>query len=109
MFQHLRKVTPLITKLINNASEDHYFLQSVLADVAKADPFVSRLLCLHQQVHGDIDHRLKPARKPLLLMRTDFMDDRQLGAKVQDCSTPWRAVTHLQYRVVLSGQRQLNY
>ena len=82
VFQHLRKVTPLITKLINNISEDHDFLQSALGDVAKADPFFGRLLSLHQQVHGDIEHRLTPIRKPLLLMRTDFMDDRQHGAKV---------------------------
>lgn len=81
-FDHLCKVTPLITKLINNVSEDHDFLQSALSDVAKADPFFGRLLSLHQQAHGDIDHRLTPARKPLLLMRTDFMDDRQHGAKV---------------------------
>ncbi len=81
-FKHLRKVTPLITKLIYNISEDHGFLQSALADVAKADPFFARLFSLHQQAHGDIEHRFKPARKPLLLMRTDFMDDRQHGAKV---------------------------
>ncbi|UGA53620.1 glutathione synthase [Vibrio sp. VB16] len=82
VFQHLRKVTPLISKLINNVSEDHDFLQSALDDVAKADPFFGRLLSLHQQAHGDTEHRFTPARKPLLLMRTDFMDDRQHGAKV---------------------------
>ncbi|HBY87380.1 MAG TPA: glutathione synthase [Colwellia sp.] len=82
VFQHLGKVTPLITKLISNVSEDHDFLQSTLGDVAKADPFFGRLLSLHQQVHGDIENRLASTRKPLLLMRTDFMDDRQHGAKV---------------------------
>ncbi|MGY5453147.1 glutathione synthase [Agarivorans sp. MS3-6] len=82
VFEHLRKVTPLITKLINNVSEDHDFLQSALADVAKADPFFGRLLALHHQAQGDIAKRLTPARKPLLLMRTDFMDDCQHGAKV---------------------------
>lgn len=82
VFQHLRKVTPLITKLINNVSEDHDYLQSALGDVAKADPFFGRLMSLYQQAHGDIGHRLTPNRKPLLLMRTDFMDDRQHGAKV---------------------------
>lgn len=82
MFQHLRKVTPLITKLISNISEDHDYLQTSLYDVAKADPFFARLLSLHQQLHGNSNNRLKPARKPLLLMRTDFMDDRKQGAKV---------------------------
>lgn len=82
VFEHLRKVTPLITKLINNVSEDHDFLQTSLRDVAKADPFFGRLLSLYQQAHGTINNRLIPARKPLLLMRTDFMDDRQYGAKI---------------------------
>ncbi|CDT13065.1 glutathione synthase [Vibrio coralliirubri] len=82
VFEHLLKVTPLITKLINNVSEDHDFLQSSLSDMAKADPFFGRLMALHQQAHGSADERLNPARQPLLLMRTDFMDDRQHGAKV---------------------------
>ncbi|MCY9862754.1 glutathione synthase [Vibrio coralliirubri] len=82
VFEHLLKVTPLITKLINNVSEDHDFLQSSLSDLAKADPFFGRLMELHQQAHGSADDRLNPARQPLLLMRTDFMDDRQHGAKV---------------------------
>ena len=82
VYEHLRKVTPLITKLISNVSEDHDFLQSSLSDMAQADPFFGRLMELHQQAHGSVDERLNPARQSLLLMRTDFMDDRQHGAKV---------------------------
>ncbi|MEZ8415585.1 glutathione synthase [Vibrio splendidus] len=82
VFEHLLKVTPLITKLINNVSEDHDFLQSSLSDMAKADPFFGRLMELHRQAHGSAVERLNPARQPLLLMRTDFMDDRQHGATV---------------------------
>ncbi|MEZ9546296.1 MULTISPECIES: glutathione synthase [Vibrio] len=82
VFEHLLRVTPLITKLINNVSEDHDFLQSSLSDMTKADPFFGRLMELHQQAHGSADERLNPARQPLLLMRTDFMDDRRHGAKV---------------------------
>ncbi|CAK3303301.1 glutathione synthase [Vibrio crassostreae] len=82
VFEHLLRGTPLITKLINNVSEDHDFLQSSLSDMAKADPFFGRLMELHQQAHGSADERLNPARQPLLLMRTDFMDDRRHGAKV---------------------------
>lgn len=82
VYEHLLKVTPLITKLISQVSEDHDFLQRSLGDMAKADPFFGRLMSLHQQAHGDISDRRYPARQPLLLMRTDFMDDRQHGAKV---------------------------
>ncbi|MEZ8206734.1 glutathione synthase [Vibrio splendidus] len=82
VYEHLLKVTPLITKLISNVSEDHDFLQSSLSDMAQADPFFGRLMELHQQAHGSEDKGLNSARQPLLLMRTDFMDDRQHGAKV---------------------------
>ena len=82
VFQQLQQVTPIITKLINNIAEDHDFLQTSLAEIAQADPFFARILALHQQVHGEVNNRLKPARKPLLLMRTDFMDDRKHGAKI---------------------------
>lgn len=86
VYQHLLKVTPLIAKLISAVSEDHDFLQTSLRDMAKADPFFGSLMALHQQAHGDQaspgQASLKPARQPLLLMRTDFMDDRDQGAKV---------------------------
>ena len=82
VYQHLQSVTPLIAKLVSNVSEDHDFLQESLSDMAKADPFFGRLMELHQLAHGDATQRHQPARQPLLLMRTDFMDDRQYGAKV---------------------------
>jgi glutathione synthase len=81
-FELLKRVVPLITKLIHNVSEDHDFLQASLSDMAKADPFFGRLMALHRQAHGDKTQRLFPARRPLLLMRIDFMDDRDHGAKV---------------------------
>lgn len=82
VYTHLRQVVPLLTKLISNVAEDYVFLQSSLSDMAKADPFFGRLMALHQQIHGNEIQPLDPARQPLLLMRTDFMDDRQYGAKV---------------------------
>lgn len=81
-FKHLLKVTPLISKLISNISEDHDFLQSTLSEMAKAEPFFNILMSLHKEAHGTADNRHIPARQPLLLMRTDYMDDRQQGAKV---------------------------
>ncbi|MFC3153203.1 glutathione synthase [Litoribrevibacter euphylliae] len=81
-FDHLKKVTPVITQLISNISEDHDFLQASLSAVAKSDPFFGRLMELHQQVHGVAENRIPSIRKPLLIMRTDFMDDRRQGAKI---------------------------
>ncbi|RJG47629.1 glutathione synthase [Motilimonas pumila] len=82
MYRHLRQVTPLLAKLIHRVSEDHDFLQTRLSKMAKAEPFFGRLLALHQQAHGALGQRQALARKPLLLLRTDYMDDRKLGAKV---------------------------
>ncbi|NOH97414.1 glutathione synthase [Vibrio sp. 99-70-13A1] len=82
VYHHLLAVTPLIAKLVSNVSEDHEFLQESLRDMAKADPFFGRLMELHQQAHDDTSQSDETARQPLLLMRTDFMDDRQHGAKV---------------------------
>ncbi len=82
VYDHLLKVTPLITKLIHAVSEDHHFLQQSLSNMAKADSFFGLLLSLHRQLHGDEKAELTTACKPLLLMRTDFMDDRSFGAKV---------------------------
>lgn len=82
VYRHLLNVTPLITKLIHAVSEDHDFLQTSLSSMANADPFFGSLMALHQQAHGTTSNRLNPARQPLLLMRTDFMDDRYHGAKV---------------------------
>lgn len=81
VYQHLLTVTPLITKLINNVSEDHDFLQASLGHMAKADPFFGRLMSLHSTLYSDVNN-YTAARQPLLLMRTDFMDDRNHGAKV---------------------------
>ena len=73
VFNHLKKVIPIVSKLINNLSEDHDFLQSSLINLAEAEPFFARLLSLYQQGHGTADNRKFPKRQPLLLMRTDFM------------------------------------
>ncbi|MDR9828594.1 glutathione synthase [Vibrio sp. FNV 38] len=82
VYEHLLSVTPLIAKLVSYVSEDHDFLQKSLSNMAKSDPFFGRLMDLHLQAHGDKGKRQEPARQPLLIMRTDFMDDRLHGAKV---------------------------
>ncbi|MDD1780353.1 glutathione synthetase [Enterovibrio sp. ZSDZ35] len=82
VYEHLLKVTPILTKLISNVSEDHAFLSSSLSNMSKADPFFGRLLWMHEQIHGTQDAPKTAKRQPLLLMRTDYMDDRQQGAKV---------------------------
>ena len=81
-YEHLLKVTPLIDRLISRVSEDHDFIQSALADMSRAEPFFSRLMALHKQAHNNENGDQDAVRQPLLLMRTDYMDDRQHGARV---------------------------
>ncbi len=82
VYRGLQLVTPLIARLIHNVSENYGFVQKVMADVSKADPFFDHLLQLHRQIHGDAERPVKAARQPLLMMRTDFMDGRVQGPKV---------------------------
>ncbi|MGF1690082.1 glutathione synthase [Photobacterium kagoshimensis] len=82
VFENLQTVTPLIAKLISRISEDHDYLQSSLVEMAEAEPFFGRLMELHLQIHGTPEQPHQAVRQPLLLMRTDFMDDRVQGAKV---------------------------
>ncbi|QIZ78123.1 glutathione synthase [Ferrimonas lipolytica] len=77
-FERLQRTTPLLGKLIHALSEDHHYLQQSLNSMGKADPFFARLLELHRQIH---DGKVAP-RQPLLIMRTDYMDDRSHGAQV---------------------------
>eukprot|EP00122_Pirum_gemmata_P017014 Pgem_evm1s15921 len=80
MFDKIIQVTPLISKLIHAVSEDHKFLRTEVASAAKADEFFGRLLELHKEIHEE--KGISAARFPLLMMRTDFMDGRETGAKV---------------------------
>lgn len=82
VFHHLIKAVPIISKLISNISEDHDFIQTSLSHMSEAEPFFARLFALYQQNHGTTAKRKLPKRQPLLLMRTDFMNDKDHGAKV---------------------------
>ncbi|WP_211826533.1 glutathione synthase [Kistimonas asteriae] len=78
-FELLKSIVPLMGKLIHGVSEHHDFLTEAITPLCKADPFFNSLLSLHQAIHqGSI-----PAeRRPMLLMRTDFMDDAEHGPKL---------------------------
>ncbi|MGI9276701.1 MAG: glutathione synthase [Endozoicomonas sp.] len=78
-FDHLRQVVPIIGKLIHGVSEDHAFIEQAIAPLAGADPFFKSLLALHRSIHQESG---KAARIPMLLMRTDFMDDVVHGPKL---------------------------
>lgn len=78
-FELLKSIVPLMGKLIHGVSEDHEFLINAIEPLCSGDAFFASLLELHQSIHN----RAAPARRlPMLLMRTDFMDDAESGPKL---------------------------
>ncbi len=82
-FELLKSIVPLMGKLIHGVSENHEFLVEAIEPLCSgernADPFFASLLELHQAIH----HSSVPAERiPMLLMRTDFMDDAEHGPKL---------------------------
>ncbi|WP_240038656.1 glutathione synthetase [Aeromonas allosaccharophila] len=78
-YQHLRNAAQILSKLIYAVSEDHGFLYDAIHPITAGDPFFSALLGMHQQIHSSAT---KAPRLPLLIMRSDFMDDQRDGHKL---------------------------
>jgi glutathione synthase len=74
-FNSLKATVPLLAKLVHAVSTDHQFLHEAISPVAAGDAFFDALLSLH--------HQTKDAQRlPLLIMRSDFMDDADHGPKL---------------------------
>ncbi|MGL5661020.1 MAG: glutathione synthase [Aeromonas sp.] len=78
-YQHVTQAAQALSKLIYAISEDHGFLYDAIHPITAGDPFFSALLDMHQQIHSSAT---KAPRLPLLIMRSDFMDDKQDGHKL---------------------------
>ena len=78
-FEQLKSSTPLLGRLIHAVSEDHIFLEEAISPVASGDAFFDALLKMHTQLYSKGS---KPKRLPLLIMRSDFMDDAESGPKL---------------------------
>ncbi|MGL5451368.1 MAG: glutathione synthase [Aeromonas sp.] len=78
-YQHVKSAAQTLSKLIYAVSEDHGFLYDAIEPITAGDPFFSALLAMHQQIHASAT---KAPRLPLLIMRSDFMDDKQDGHKL---------------------------
>ncbi|ABV87615.1 glutathione synthase [Shewanella pealeana] len=104
-YQQLVDSVGLLGKLVHFVSEDHRFLNQAIAPITKGDPFFKALLEMHQAIHQasnqtsvqvsnqapqqSIDQGVSSEsrggdakRLPLLIMRSDFMDDAALGPKL---------------------------
>ena len=77
-FERLQQAAGLFGQLLHAISKDNAFIQQAIAPIADTDPLFSALLTLHNKLSLTQSRRATP----LLIMRTDFMDDQQLGPKL---------------------------
>ncbi|MEZ9593593.1 glutathione synthase [Shewanella sp. 10N.261.52.F9] len=90
-YQKLTASVGLLGKLVHFASEDSEFLSQAIEPITKGDPFFNALLEMHQAIHQTNQQPIQQTnqqaaqsakRLPLLIMRSDFMDDANLGPKL---------------------------
>ena len=74
-FHEIKTVAELFSRLTFAISEDHDFVSDAIEPVAQSSSFFKRLLELHHKT------RHTP-REPLLIMRSDFMGDGELGPRL---------------------------
>jgi glutathione synthetase len=80
----LQTVAPLLGRLTQQLANDDKLIQSVHAPLEAGDPFFAEMLSCHRELHARPDEVL---RVPLLLQRSDFMVDEQLGPKLVECNS----------------------
>ncbi|NLS12681.1 glutathione synthase [Vibrio sp. SM6] len=78
-FQTLAHTVSLLGKLIHAVSEDAAFIEQAIEPITTGDSFFQQLLHMHctLQQKGQTARRL-----PMLIMRSDFMDDVTQGPKL---------------------------
>ncbi|MCL1137210.1 glutathione synthetase [Shewanella pneumatophori] len=90
-YQKLTASVGLLGKLVHFASEDCEFLTQAIEPITKGDPFFHALLEMYQAIHQTNQQPIQQLtqqaaqsakRLPLLIMRSDFMDDAALGPKL---------------------------
>ncbi len=82
-FDTLKKSVPLFAKLIHAISEDTDFIKRAISPITKGSAFFAALLDMHQKIHSSSSCA---KRIPLLIMRSDFMDDELTGPKLVECN-----------------------
>ncbi len=78
-YTNLKSTVNLLGKLVHFASEDHDFLQNAISPIVSGDSFFNALLKMHQEIHKTSN---RAPRLPLLIMRSDFMDDTLSGPQL---------------------------
>lgn len=84
VISRLEVVATLLGRLTQALADRSDLLQSVHAPLAAGDPFFAEMLSMHHELHREPSRVL---RVPLLLQRSDFMLDQQLGPQLVECNS----------------------
>ncbi len=80
----LLKLSPMLGRLTQALAASDDLIQSVHAPLTQGDAFFAELLSMHKELHCGADDL---PRIPLLLQRSDFMVDQNLGPKLVECNS----------------------
>jgi glutathione synthetase len=83
-FAQLALAAPLLGRLTQALAAQDGLIQEVHAELGSADPFFAEMLSAHQALHSQPGEVL---RVPLLLQRSDFMIDAQMGPALVECNS----------------------
>ncbi len=80
----LELVSPLLGRLTQALAGDAELIQALHAPLAQGDVFFAELLSIHRELHTP---GTSLPRMPLLLQRSDFMLDAELGPRLVECNS----------------------
>ena len=78
-FAFIKTAAAIMARLIEAILSDTNFIEQAITPVAKTDRFFAALLQMYQEIHAT---ETSAKRLPLLILRSDFMQDNQLGVKL---------------------------
>ncbi|MDD1793213.1 glutathione synthetase [Enterovibrio sp. ZSDZ42] len=88
-FERLKSSVHLLGKLVHAVSQDHAFLVEAISPITAGNVFFKALLRMAENIHSHAENsRVENSGVngqtclPLLIMRSDFMDDATLGPKL---------------------------
>lgn len=80
----LQVVAPLLGRLTQALSRRPELIQELHAPLAAGDPFFAELLSIHRELHCSGSEL---PRLPLLVQRSDFMIDMDMGPRLVECNS----------------------
>ncbi|MBV7315371.1 glutathione synthase [Shewanella sp. NIFS-20-20] len=96
-FHTLQDAGELMAMLIDNLSRQDHILDAAISPIVAHDPLFAALLEMHRQLYQSTT---PPPRVPLLILRSDFLDDSDFGTTLVEANSiaagmgPFGQLTH---------------